>query len=323
VVLAAAGALALIVGVRHLLTQPGPAPRPVHRAGTVTGNCGRSPHVCGYPDSTNSGVPRGTALRSVPAQVSGGPGWRYDPRGWVQVFGHGAVLTRLKLHCGINITGSHVTISDDRIVATGRSFGISLRHAHAVTIERSDIYSRHAGRGRLMTGIKDIYGDSTGTRILANHIWHAATAIHLESGLVRGNYIHSPGYVHGDHVNGLSSNGGVKSALTVSHNTIFIDRRQTDAIGLFEDFGVQANRRITGNLLAGGGYTIYGGSKPGGPAPRNIQITGNQISRRFYPRGGYYGPVCRFPVTGRGNTWAHNDWSGTTSRIVATIVTSP
>ncbi len=31
---------------------------------------------------------------------------------------------------------------------------------------------------------------------------------------------------------------------------------QTDAIGLFEDFGVQANRIIRGNLLAGGSYTL-------------------------------------------------------------------
>ena len=42
--------------------------------------------------------------------------------------------------------------------------------------------------------------------------------------------------------------GGVTTLLTITHNTIYIDRSQTDAIGLFDDFGVQANRTITSKL---------------------------------------------------------------------------
>jgi hypothetical protein len=238
----------------------------------------------------------------------------------VEVTGDGAVLRGLSFQCDINVTASYVTISDDRIVVTGNRFGISLRHTHDVTITNSDIYSPHAGMGRLMVGIKDIYADSTGTSIVRDNIWHTATAIHLESGLVADNYIHSPGYEPGDHINGLSSNGGVTRTLTVQHNTIYIDRKQTDAIGLFEDFGVQANRDITGNLLAGGGYAIYAGGRTGGPAPYNIHITGNVISRRYYLRGGYYGPVAYFPGRGRGNRWRGNILSGVSGHRVTVVV---
>ena len=83
------------------------------------------------------------------------------------------------------------------------------------------------------------------------------TGVRLETGLVEDNYIHEPGYIAGDHTNGVMSNGGVTRLLIVNHNTILIDRGQTDAVGLFEDYGVQQNRRITDNLLAGGSYAIY------------------------------------------------------------------
>ena len=68
----------------------------------------------------------------------------------------------------------------------------------------------------------------------------------------------------GDHLNGTTSNGST-TPLAIIHNTIFNAHGQTDAISLFEDFGTEANREISDNLVAGGGYTIYGGQNPGGP----------------------------------------------------------
>src|SRR6266536_2825090 len=52
---------------------PGPS-----GAAPVRGECVTVPHACGFPDATNTGVPGGTALRSVPGQVSSGPGWHFD-----------------------------------------------------------------------------------------------------------------------------------------------------------------------------------------------------------------------------------------------------
>jgi hypothetical protein len=140
----------------------------------------------------------------------------------------------------------------------------------------------------------------------------------MEQGTISGNYIHSMGYLAGDHVNGITSNGGTTTGtLTIQHNTILNQLNQTDAIGLFADFGVQANRIITGNLIAGGGYPFYGGLKTGQPTPYNIQFTGNRISTQLFPHGGYWGPVAAFATTGQGNTWSGNVWDSTGQAIPA------
>jgi hypothetical protein len=277
---------------------------------SVTG-CAQHPGACGFPDAANTGVPAGMALKRVPGQVSGGRGWHWDPRGWVDVTGHGAVLRGLSIRGDVNITASGVTIADDRIVSHGPdSFGISLRHTRNVTVKRCTIHGAGPASGRLMVGVKDILGNSAGTRVLDNDIYYASTGVHMSAGLIRGNYIHDMGYRPGDHLNGISSNGGITRLLTITHNTILNRFGQTDAVSLFQDFGRQGNRVITGNLLAGGGYTIYAGGRHGAPPPVKIRITNNRISTLYYPAGGKYGPVAYY-TPGHGNSWAGNVWDST------------
>jgi hypothetical protein len=270
----------------------------------------------GFPSQSDTGVPPGTPLQKVPGQISSGPGWYYDRRGWVEVRGRGAVLSGLYIPCNLNVAASDVTISHDWVVNGGRSaIVISLRHARNVTIEDSTVSGRDAGRGRAMAGIKDVYADSTGTTLLRDDISMAATGVQLESGLVKDSYIHDPGFMAGDHVNGIMSNGGSLRPLTIDHNTILIDRGQTDAIGLFEDFGIQANRVITRNLLAGGGYAIYAGQNRGGPPTRNIVITDNQVSNAYYANGGYYGYLTDFNRRGRDNIFSGNTWNASKAAL--------
>ena len=52
-----------------------------HGNAAVLTNCAATPSSCGYPGATNTGVPSGTALKSVPGQVSSGPGWYYNAAG--------------------------------------------------------------------------------------------------------------------------------------------------------------------------------------------------------------------------------------------------
>ncbi len=288
-----------------LVSLPGRQPAPP-RARASPGPAGPR-HQSGFPDASDAGVPVGKTLRTVPKQVSSGPGWKFDHRGFVQVYGKGAVLDGLYIPYNVDVAASDVTISDVRVVTGGRStFGISLRHTHDVTIEDSTISGVNTGSGRVMAGIKDIFGDSTGLRVLDNNISKFETGIQLEIGYVAGNYIHDPGFIVGDHTNGIMSNGGNTGRLTITHNTVLINRGQTDAIGLFEDFGVQQNRRITNNLLAGGGYAIYAGQKRGGPPTSDIVISGNQISTMYYARGGYYGCAAHFYTGGSDNIWSGN-----------------
>jgi hypothetical protein len=165
-----------------------------------------------------------------------------------------------------------------------------------------------------MVGVKDIYGDATGIRVLGNNIWHTATGVQMGAGLIADNYIHDVGYKSGDHVNGITVNGSA-IPLTIKHNTVFVNFNQTDAISLFEDFGVEANKVIKNNLVAGGSYTIYGGQNNGGPQTYNIRIVNNRFSRRFYSEGGQFGPAAYFSASGPGNVWSGNIWDGTEATI--------
>ena len=304
-----AAALLMALAFRPSMIRNAASPQPVSPGGPghqVT-DCARSPHRCGFPDDTNTGVSPGARLRQVPGQVASGPGWHYDRRGFVAVSGTGAVLSGLSLSCGVAVTASHVTIKDVRIVTSGQSaMGVALQHVHDVTIEHSTIAGINTGPGRLMVGVKDVYGDATGTRVLDDDIFQASTGVQIYQGLIQGNYIHHLGKAGTDHVNGVTTNGDTRP-LVIRHNTIFNSFAQTDAIGLFQDFGVVAHVTIAGNLLAGGGYAIYGGTGSKGP-PSHIVVTGNRISTRFFRRGGYWGPAVDFAGHTPGDVWLGNVW---------------
>lgn len=278
----------------------------------VRENCAVSPHMCGYPDLTNSGVPASARLRSVPRQVSSGPGWTYDPRGWVEVYGNGAVLSNLYIPYTLDISASNVTINDVEVVETGPSMGIGLRHTQNVVIENSDIYSPYGnGPNRLQVGIKDVYGDSVNTTVKYDNIWNASTGIQLSQGMIEDNYIHDLAYKTGNHVNGIVSDAGESTGLSILHNTVFNPVGQTDAIALFESFGQQMNATVSNNLLAGGGYTVYGGANPGREIPFKIVITNNRFSTLYYPQSGYYGPDAGVDPGVNGNVWTSNVWDKT------------
>jgi hypothetical protein len=306
-----AGAFALISG----LLATGIANLTPAFAVTPMLNCALKPSTCGYPDASNTGVPAGVTLKSVPSQVRSGPGWHWDTRGWVTIDGDGAVFSGYKVNAPIDVTADNVAISNVLSTLGGENFGIALRHANNTTISWSQI-GPPIGSTRLMVGIKDIYGDSLGTRIYRNEITNTSTGIQIEQGGISNNFIHEMGFVTGDHTNGITSNGS-RIGLVIRHNTIFNQRSQTDAIGLFEDFGVQANRLIDNNLLAGGSYTIYAGQNPGGPTAYNIRVTNNRISRLFFARGGQYGPGAAYNRTATGNQWSNNVWDSTNALIGA------
>jgi hypothetical protein len=275
-------------------------------------NCIAAPSKCGYPDATNTGVPAGTTLLAVPGQLTSGPGWHYDSRGWVEVTGNGAVLSGLAISTNLDISASNVTIQNVKVTNSGQSsLGISLRHTVGVTIEHSTITGLNATSGRLMVGVKDAYGDSTGLKVLSSNIFMVGTGVQTESGLIQGNYIHDIGYIPGDHLDGVHSDGGGTSPLTITGNTILMDHNQTGAVVLNEDNGAQANRVVSGNLLAGGGYTIYAGGSSGGPVSTSIKFSDNRVSTQYYTAGGVFGPAAHYDTNGAGNSWTANTWDNT------------
>jgi hypothetical protein len=280
-------------------------------------NCAAKPSGCQYPDATNTGVPAGTILKSVPSQLTSGSGWSYNAAGKnVIVTGKGTVLSGLNISGTLTINASNVTVKDVHVV-TGAIFGVGFTHTTGVTIENSTISGLNATTGRVDSAIDDVYGDSTGMVIKDNNISDFRTAIQVSTGLVEGNYIHDPGYISGDHTNGFYVNGGTEP-LTISDNTIFISRNQTDAINLDAgSAGVPvANKTVENNFLAGGGYTIYGGDALGNPTSK-IVIKGNRFGQLYYKTGGQYGPGAYFSATATGNVWSGNTWDTTGAAIPA------
>jgi hypothetical protein len=254
-------------------------------------------------------VPTGTALLAVPGQVSSGPGWHFDAAaGVVDVTGDGTVLSGLYIPYMVNITGSNVVVRDVRVVSGG-FFGIGLAHTSGVTIEDSTVSGRDASGGRVGSAIDDMYGDSTGMVIKNDNVFFFKTAVQVTTGVVTGNYIHDPGYVAGDHTNGVFD-VGTTQPLIISGNTILNSLTQTDAISLDASSRGEhiANKTIEGNFLGGGAYTIYGGASLGN-VTSNITITNNRFSQAFFTEGGEYGPVASFDRLGVGNTWARNEWA--------------
>jgi parallel beta helix pectate lyase-like protein len=280
-------------------------------AGQGLGDCSTVPHACGFPDGTNTGVPRGTVLRSVPGQVSSGPGWHYSATGNdVIVNANGAVLSDLSIPYDVVIDASDVTVRDVRVV-TGGAFGISLRHTTGVTIEDSTISGRNLTSGRVDSAVTDVYSDSTGIVIKSNNISQFRIGVQISTGLIADNYIHDPGYIPGDHTDGILAAGSAKP-LTIDGNTIFNNLGQTDDITLDASSSghAVANKIVVDNLLAGGDYSIYGGTAHNDPTS-NIIIEDNGFGQLYYPRGGHFGPVAYFDPTGSGNVWSGNVWLGT------------
>jgi hypothetical protein len=303
-----------------LAATPPPAPAgPGTAAAAVRLNCAASPHLCGYPDATNSGVQPGQQLTAVPAQQTSGPGWAWNAAwGTLTVTGTGAVLSDLAVAGNIDVEASHVTLDNLQVTSTGSSWGIGLMNANGTLVEHCSISSPAAsGPQRLQSGVKDVYGDTEGTIIAWDNIWHAEDGVQLSAGIIKGTYIHDLAYSSGDHTDGIDSNAGDPHGLAITRNTILNPLDQTDDIALFENFGPQEDVTITGNLMAGGDYSIYAGYNPGKAVPSNIIISNNRFARTYYPNSGVYGPVAYAAIGVNGNTWTGNTWDDTGATITA------
>lgn len=87
--------------------------------------------------------------------------------------------------------------------------------------------------------------------------------------------------------------GGGAGALVVDHDTLLNPHDQTAAVFASVDFGNQTTLTVTGSILAGGDYVIYGGgSGSGGKVVGPVTITNNRFSRVYEPNGGYYGAAA-------------------------------
>ena len=183
---------------------------------------------------------------------------------------------------------------------------------------------------------------SAGSIIYRNYISYTTTGIQVNASNceVVENYVHRLSYYYGSsgppnestdkHLNGFTSNGGMANILLL-RNVFLLESPddagrtidQTDAISFFQDFGAfngsGRNRdgtlgyQVKDNYVGGGGYCVYAGQNAGSASGsvRNMVLTGNKISTKWWPRGGYFGAITAEPPWGSyGNLKSGNTFAG-------------
>ena len=248
------------------------------------------PSACGYPDATNTGIQPGVTLKPAGCLVANTPG---------------QVIENVTLvDCDINVYAPGVIIRNVKILKTNpEMWAIRVAGAGSATISHVEVSGRDKSAGALQYAILN----QTLNRVTIDRVnlHHCADCVQGEAITMTNSYIHDLAYPAGAHIDGFQCNE--RCGVTLRHNTILNEWPQTAAIALFGDFGTPANSVIDDNLLAGGGYTIYGGVS----ASTNIKITNNRFSTLYYPRSGYYGHLTRLNTSGVGNTWTGNIWDAT------------
>ena len=113
-------------------------------------------------------------------------------------------------------------------------------------------------------------------------------------------------WIHDLYECGVCHNDGIQltegSGVLIKHNTISNSHSQTSAILIKGDQGSISGVTVDGNLLAGGGYTVYALSAA--YPVTSISFVNNVFSTMFYPKSGYWGASdLNTPVTWSGNVW--------------------
>jgi hypothetical protein len=214
----------------------------------------------------------------------------------------GTVISNAKLGC-VAIDANNVTITNSDISGSAvASFCVTIgNNLTGVVLSNDTIHGVDAGSNSVEYAIRD-YGNDT--VIDKANIYNCTECIYSASATVKDSYIHNIATVNGAHYEDIYDGGG--SGLTLIHNTILNNQQQTAAVYLAPDFSAVSNVTITDNLLAGGGYTIYGGD--GSRPASNIKITNNVFATSFFPNSGQWGPVDDFTVGASGNVWSGNTW---------------
>ena len=246
-----------------------------------------------FPGAADTGVPPGRALKEV--------------QGDYHVTKDGAVVQDLLIHGALFIEADNVTV---RYVEArcASSYWIVRDQGRNTTITDSTF-----SVDRSKPGAYCQYGITSGDNVTLrrNEVAYTPNGLTFAGGTatVEDNWVHDqaayPG--QGDHVDAVLLSGGGSGPYVFRHNTFSVPMNQTAALAFYDDFGQLRNVVADGNLLEGGGYTVYGG----GNGSANVRITNNVFSRSVFPKGGFYGPVTGFDKGGSGNVWSGNVWSDT------------
>jgi hypothetical protein len=306
-----------------VVTPPTETPStPVTANGTT--NCFASPHSCGFPDSTNSGVPAGTALTAS---------------GSLNVTTAGAVISGKNVTGTINVLANNVTIENTKVTQNTTCGTVSTCGNYAIRINEgvNGTIIRHVETASVPgdTCEHDIR-NTGGTLTIESAYLHACDSNVYAVGptTLKNSYGLGALAISEDHVENIYFN---ETSFTAIHDTLLNPIEQTAVI--FGNSGggtdvTNCSNKLTllESLIAGGGYTIYpcahaaqagtssfraegnhfarcvsaeGYNADGGTHP----CTGGSDSSGYYPKSGSYGMATNYfsaVTTWRNNVWDNN-----------------
>lgn len=173
---------------------------------------------------------------------------------------------------------------------------------------------RVAAGARAVIQDVEVLGDPNGTgciwanggevHVLRANCHGAEDGIRLEGNncTVRDSYVHDlassdPGSAHYD---GMNADG--YTGWEITGNTILNPHPQTSGLYIGDDTGSPPEGLLQGNLLAGGGYTIYAGPSSGA----GLRVRDNAISTRYFENGGSLSYLTDWVAAN--NLWSGNYW---------------
>jgi hypothetical protein len=293
-----AGAIVVIkVPASRLTPTRALAPQPSPRL-----NCMPVPSSCGFPDMTNTGVRNGTILT--------------PDRGVVVLERPGEIYENRVLTGSIIVRARNVVIRNVRLIDTDPYYAIRMNidgnwedATGNMLIEDSEIDLNgklgDPGGGDLK-GIA--FSGYTARRVLfrnGNDCAHMGENVVIEDSMCvvgldanrdawpdGGAYNHDPSWCRGggQHFDGFQSDGG--NLITLHHNTIRNPCGQTSAILMSSNTSPISNVRITNNLMAGGGWTLFCRGDDRAQRVRNETVRDNRFARTYWSRAGFYGPAA-------------------------------
>jgi hypothetical protein len=305
---------------------PAPAVEPLR-----TSNCFSSPHSCGYPDPTNTGVPAGLPL---------------TPSGSVTIRQPGTVVSGLLVTGTIDVEASNVIIENTRVVqnttcgptdACGNSAievasgltGVVIRNVETASVPGDTCEHDIRNVGAALT-IERAYLHACDSNLYAV----GPTTLKDSYGIAKIE-------MSNDHIENIYFN---ETAFVAIHDTLLNPVDQTAVIfgnsGGGTDVTNCSNQLIVlESLLAGGGYTLYPCAHAAQAGTSSLRVEGNHFARcltaegyepdggthpcvggpdsgGYYKKSGSYGVAFNYFTAA--STWRGNVWDDNLGRVCIT-----
>jgi len=205
--------------------------------------CVASPHTCGYPDATTTGVPAGTSL------TAGGS---------MTVTTAGAVIDGMDISGSISVRADNVTIQNSRIICGD---GCSGRFTINVPSGVTGLTVRDVEAGGV-SSVGAVIGGGGPVTVLRANLHGGVDGVHVVSGSeVRDSYIHDQSPTDTSHDDAIQQIPSQADHVTIVHNTLIpynlgMHVFNNSAYICGSQCTATTNMTFTDNLLDGGSHTL-------------------------------------------------------------------